>query len=98
MRAAECGISNEYLCSRMAAAPRLGGAHVMAPSRQGEFAARPTRPIFRWFLPPGVHTASGTIAIRPARPDDGPSLRGLERRAGERFREVGLGWVADHEP
>ena len=36
--------------------------------------------------------------IRPARPDDGEALRDVERRAGERFREVGLGGIADHDP
>ena len=36
--------------------------------------------------------------IRPARPDDGCSLRDIERSAGERFRDVGLGHVADDEP
>ena len=39
-----------------------------------------------------------TIVIRPARPDDGPVLQEIERRAGERFREVGLPEVADDEP
>jgi GNAT superfamily N-acetyltransferase len=39
-----------------------------------------------------------TIAIRPAHRDDGLLLRVLERQAGERFREAGLGWVADAEP
>jgi ribosomal protein S18 acetylase RimI-like enzyme/catechol 2,3-dioxygenase-like lactoylglutathione lyase family enzyme len=36
--------------------------------------------------------------IRPARPDDGAVLREIERRAGERFRDVDLPEVADHEP
>ena len=38
------------------------------------------------------------MAIRPARPDDGPALQQIERLAGERFREVGMPDVADHEP
>jgi GNAT superfamily N-acetyltransferase len=36
--------------------------------------------------------------IRAARVEDGPALREIERRAGERFREVGLPQVADDEP
>lgn len=36
--------------------------------------------------------------IRPSRPGDEPVLRYIERRAGERFREVGLPDVADDEP
>jgi GNAT superfamily N-acetyltransferase len=38
------------------------------------------------------------IAIRPARPGDGPAIQEIERLAGERFREVGLGKIADDEP
>ena len=38
------------------------------------------------------------FTIRPARRDDGAALREIEVLAGERFREVGLGAVADHEP
>ena len=38
------------------------------------------------------------ITIRPARPDDGEALRDVERQAGERFREVGLDEIADHDP
>jgi GNAT superfamily N-acetyltransferase len=38
------------------------------------------------------------IIIRPARPDDSPALRAIERAAGERFRTVGLDAVADDEP
>jgi ribosomal protein S18 acetylase RimI-like enzyme len=38
------------------------------------------------------------ITIRPARPDDGDTLREVELLAGERFREVGLDAIADHEP
>ncbi|MEZ5270630.1 MAG: GNAT family N-acetyltransferase [Microthrixaceae bacterium] len=37
-------------------------------------------------------------SIRPARPEDGRTLRDVERLAGERFREVGLPEVADDEP
>jgi GNAT superfamily N-acetyltransferase len=36
--------------------------------------------------------------VRASRPDDGPALREIERRAGERFREVGLANIADDEP
>ena len=39
-----------------------------------------------------------TIDVRPAREDDGPVLREIELQAGERFRTVGLGDVADHPP
>jgi ribosomal protein S18 acetylase RimI-like enzyme len=38
------------------------------------------------------------IVIRPGRPADGVVLREIERLAGERFREVGMGEVADDEP
>jgi GNAT superfamily N-acetyltransferase len=36
--------------------------------------------------------------IRAGRRDDAPALRAIESRAGERFRDVGLDWVADDEP
>jgi len=36
--------------------------------------------------------------IRPARADDGPALREIERLAGVRFRGVGLPHIADAEP
>jgi GNAT superfamily N-acetyltransferase len=36
--------------------------------------------------------------MRRARPEDGVSLRDIERLAGERFRDVGLDDVADDEP
>jgi GNAT superfamily N-acetyltransferase len=36
--------------------------------------------------------------IRPARADDYPALQHIERRAGERFRTVGMPDVAGHEP
>jgi GNAT superfamily N-acetyltransferase len=39
-----------------------------------------------------------TITVRAARAGDGELLRDIERHAGERFREVGLGRVADDEP
>ncbi|HKH05426.1 MAG TPA: GNAT family N-acetyltransferase [Acidimicrobiales bacterium] len=39
-----------------------------------------------------------TVEVRPGRPEDGEALRAIERAAGERFRTVGLGWVADDEP
>jgi GNAT superfamily N-acetyltransferase len=38
------------------------------------------------------------IRLRPARTGDAPALREIERDAGQRFREVGLGFVADDEP
>jgi GNAT superfamily N-acetyltransferase len=39
-----------------------------------------------------------TTVVRPATPEDGVVLREIERLAGERFRDVGLEAVADHEP
>jgi GNAT superfamily N-acetyltransferase len=39
-----------------------------------------------------------TLTVRPGRHDDGPALQRVEILAGEAFREVGLGYVADHEP
>jgi GNAT superfamily N-acetyltransferase len=36
--------------------------------------------------------------IRPSRPEDGPALQAIEKLAGARFRDVGLGEIADHEP
>jgi GNAT superfamily N-acetyltransferase len=36
--------------------------------------------------------------IRPARPDDLPLLREIERAAGTPFREIGMAAVADDEP
>jgi GNAT superfamily N-acetyltransferase len=38
------------------------------------------------------------IEVRAGRGEDGPALREIERRAGERFRSVGLDAVADDEP
>jgi GNAT superfamily N-acetyltransferase len=37
-------------------------------------------------------------AIRRLRAEDGDAVRAIERAAGERFREVGLAFVAEHEP
>jgi GNAT superfamily N-acetyltransferase len=37
-------------------------------------------------------------AVRPASPEDGPTLREIERLAGQRFHDVGLAEVADDEP
>jgi GNAT superfamily N-acetyltransferase len=39
-----------------------------------------------------------TAFIRAARPEDGTTLREIERLAGERFRDFGLPGVADAEP
>ena len=39
-----------------------------------------------------------STSLRPLRPEDGPALQQLERRAGERFREIGMDAVADDEP
>jgi GNAT superfamily N-acetyltransferase len=38
------------------------------------------------------------VTIRPVTAADGAVLQDIERRAGERFREVGLDHVADDEP
>lgn len=38
------------------------------------------------------------VTVRPVRPDDIDTIRAIERRAGERFRTVGLDHVADDEP
>jgi GNAT superfamily N-acetyltransferase len=38
------------------------------------------------------------IVIRSASPGDAPTLRGIERRTGGRFHEVGMPDVADDEP
>lgn len=38
------------------------------------------------------------MPLRPAEPDDAEDLRELERRAGVRFRDVGMPEVADDEP
>jgi GNAT superfamily N-acetyltransferase len=39
-----------------------------------------------------------SVTIRPASTDELPALRAIERLAGERFRDVGLPGVAEHEP
>ncbi|HEY3140632.1 MAG TPA: GNAT family N-acetyltransferase [Acidimicrobiales bacterium] len=36
--------------------------------------------------------------VRPARAADAPFLREIERQAGERFRDVGMAEIADHDP
>jgi GNAT superfamily N-acetyltransferase len=38
------------------------------------------------------------MTIRAARIEDGPLLQEIELLAGARFRDVGLGYVADHDP
>jgi len=38
------------------------------------------------------------VRIRPARAEDGPDLRRIERLAGERFRSIGMERIADDEP
>ena len=42
--------------------------------------------------------ALAPMRVRAARDDDGMSLREIERRAGDRFRDVGLSAIADDEP
>lgn len=39
-----------------------------------------------------------STTIRPARAGDGPALQDVERRAGERFREVGMAAIAADAP
>ena len=39
-----------------------------------------------------------TVTVRAARSDEGEALRVIERQAGERFRDVGMGEIADDEP
>ena len=39
-----------------------------------------------------------TAAVRPARAGDAPELQEIERRAGERFRDIGMPEIADDEP
>ena len=36
--------------------------------------------------------------IRPSRPDEGSALQEIERRAGDQFRDIGMGDIADDEP
>lgn len=38
------------------------------------------------------------MVIRPARPDELPALRDVERRAGVAFRAIGMDAIADDEP
>lgn len=38
------------------------------------------------------------VDVRATRIEDGPEIQQIERLAGEQFRSVGLGEVADHEP
>lgn len=38
------------------------------------------------------------IAIRPARPEDAPTLQQIERLAGEAFRDIGMPEIANHAP
>ena len=38
------------------------------------------------------------IRVRPASAEDGPDLQRIERLAGEQFRTIGMGWVAEDEP
>jgi GNAT superfamily N-acetyltransferase len=52
----------------------------------------------RWQAHRGGKTPGMTVAIRPAQAADGSVLREIERRAGERFRDVGLPGVADDDP
>jgi len=38
------------------------------------------------------------VDVRPARPEEADDLRAIERRAGVRFRDVGMPGIADDEP
>jgi GNAT superfamily N-acetyltransferase len=39
-----------------------------------------------------------TITVRAGRAEDGEQLQEIERQAGEQFRDIGMGWVSDHDP
>lgn len=46
----------------------------------------------------GCETAAMILGIRAARAGDSSTLSAIERRSGERFREVGLDDIAEDEP
>jgi GNAT superfamily N-acetyltransferase len=45
-----------------------------------------------------VQRSGMAVVIRNARSSDSPALQDVERRAGERFRDIGLPEVADDDP
>jgi N-acetylglutamate synthase-like GNAT family acetyltransferase len=48
--------------------------------------------------PSGARRAGGPGAVRPAREDDLPALRSIERAAGRSFAALGMTLVAEDEP
>lgn len=50
------------------------------------------------FLPAPSRSNFDPMLIRPGRAEDSEDLRAIERSAGARFEEVGMDWVASHEP
>lgn len=49
-------------------------------------------------MPSACCPEGAVVEVRASRADDGPALQDIERLAGQRFRQVGLGYVADHDP
>lgn len=47
---------------------------------------------------PPLQADNGTVQIRGVRQDELPALAGIERAAGQCFREIGMAQVADDEP
>ena len=47
---------------------------------------------------PGASQDVTMVRVRPSRPEDGPILGAIEKEAGEAFRTIGMGSVADHQP
>ena len=76
----------------------LRGAGVLTGRRRGRETAYAIADehVVRIALDAVEHAAEPQL--RPARPDDAPVLRAMERRAGERFRDAGLPEVADDDP
>lgn len=72
----------DSLAARSLAVERVRGSAAMASS----------------FFARGRETVSVFVQIRVARPEEAARLREIERRAGERFRSVGLDDIADDEP
>src|SRR5437868_13899551 len=60
--------------------------------------APPSTPAVTSTARDGRETPSMVVGIRATRSEESPALQLIERRAGERFREVGLDHIADDEP
>jgi GNAT superfamily N-acetyltransferase len=43
-------------------------------------------------------TSIGVMHVRPSHSTESSTLREIERLAGEVFRSIGMGWIADSEP